>query len=369
VNPCSRCSNVTAPACARTDAGGRVLVYAPAPPAFGKARSAATDAGYHVEMIAESVLLLNGPVADWTTFVEGLDTRLSTVEAADTRIAPIGGLPLDGHAIALAALTARTLPMLLAEVHDVWLPRALAAGALTSHFQPIVNVPAGEIFAHEALIRTTAEDGSIINGGAIVEAGRRLGALHVLDQIGRTSAIRCAHTLGLTSSLFVNFFPTVVYDPVHCLATTRVAMRETGIQPAQIVFEVVESEHILDRQHLLDILTYYRKEGFRVALDDLGSGYSSLNLLVALRPDFVKLDIELVRGAATDPLRRALVEALVRTAQESGIQVIAEGVETVATARVLTDVGVELMQGYLFGRPSPAAGALSTETLAAVREA
>jgi EAL domain-containing protein (putative c-di-GMP-specific phosphodiesterase class I) len=106
-----------------------------------------------------------------------------------------------------------------------------------------------------------------------------------------------------------------------------------------------------------------------VALDDLGSGYSSLNLLVALRPDFVKLDMELAREVAVDPLRRALVEALVRTAQENGIQVIAEGVETVESARVLTDVGIKLLQGYLFGRPSPAAGALSAETLAAVREA
>ena len=343
-------------------------MYAPAPPAFGKARSAATGAGYHVETIAESVLLLNGPTGDWTSLLTGLESRLSRVEADETRIAPIGGLPRDGHDVALAALKSRTVPALLSELRDTWLPRALATGTMTSYFQPIVDVQAGQIFAHEALIRATDEAGTVVNGGAIVEAGRRLGALHVLDQIGRTSAIRCAHQLGLTSNLFINFFPTVVYDPVHCLRTTREAMRETGIQPEQIVFEVVESEHIVDRQHLLDILTYYRNEGFRVALDDLGSGYSSLNLLVALRPDFVKLDMELAREVAADPLRRALVEALVRTAQENGIQVIAEGVETVESARVLTDVGIKLLQGYLFGRPSPAAGTLSAETLAAVRE-
>jgi len=129
---------------------------------------------------------------------------------------------------------------------------------------------------------------------------------------------------------------------------------------------VVESEHIADRSHLLDILAYYRAEGFRVALDDLGSGYSSLNLLAALRPDFVKLDMELAREVAVDPLRRSLVEALVRTAHEYGIQVIAEGVETVESARVLAGLGIRLLQGYLFGRPAPAAGRILPDVFAAV---
>jgi EAL domain-containing protein (putative c-di-GMP-specific phosphodiesterase class I) len=229
----------------------------------------------------------------------------------------------------------------------------LDVGTITSHFQPIVDLESGEVFAHEALLRAIREDGSLVNGGAIVAAGRRMGALHVLDQIGRTSAIRRAHQLGLTSSLFINFFPTVVYDPAHCLRTTREAMRDTGLAPEQIVFEVVESERIADRAHLLDILAYYRAEGFRVALDDLGSGYSSLNLLAALRPDFVKLDMELARDVAIDPLHRSLVQAIVSTAHENGIQVIAEGVETVESACALAALGVRLLQGYLFGRLGP----------------
>ena len=217
----------------------------------------------------------------------------------------------------------------------------------------------GTIFAHEALLRAQADDGSIIAGGQIIEAGRRMGALHVLDQHGRRSAIEGAHALGMKSLLFINFFPTVVYDPVHCLRTTREAMRETGLQPDQIVFEVVESEDIADRGHLLNILTRYRAEGFRVALDDLGSGYASLNLLADLRPDFVKLDMELVRGAASDPLRRGLVQAIVRAARDEGIRVIAEGVETLEVAELLAEIGVSLLQGYYFGRPSPRLGDVS----------
>ena len=353
MNACSRCAEMPAPACAATTCA---LVYAPAPPAFGKVRRAAVGAGYRVGSPADAVLLVDGPSGNWSALLLGLETVLSSVEAQETRIAPIGGLPPAGFEVALAALKAAPLPMLLAELHDAWLPRAIERHALSSHFQPIVDVESRQVFAHEALLRATDEDGAQISGSAIVAAGRRLGALHVLDQLGRTSAIRRAHALDMGTPLFINFIPTVVYDPMHCLRTTRQVMRETGMMPEQIVFEVVESEQIADRDHLLNILAHFRAEGFRVALDDLGSGYSSLNLLAALRPDFVKLDMELVRAIAADPLRRSIVVALVRMAQEHGIRVIAEGVETLESARALIDLGVRLFQGYLFGRPGPSLG-------------
>jgi EAL domain-containing protein (putative c-di-GMP-specific phosphodiesterase class I) len=312
-------------------------------------------------------MILRRAPGDWSGLLTAIEADLSSLEALETRLAPIGGLPGNGQEITLAALKARALPALLSELRDSWLSRALDTNAVTSHFQPIVNLESGEVFAHEALLRATRDDGSLVNGGAIIEAGRRMGALHVLDQVGRTSAIHRAHELGVATTLFINFFPTVVYDPAHCLRTTRQAMRQTGTSPEQIVFEVVESEHIADRAHLLNILAYYRAEGFRVALDDLGSGYASLNLLAALRPDFVKLDMELVREVAVDPLRRSLVQALVNTAHDNGIQVIAEGVETVESARALADLGVRLLQGYLFGRPAPRAATVPAEIMASVQ--
>ena len=356
---CAKCECPPAPACAGRGMDGRVLVYAPAPPATGKILAAAVAAGYVARPVEEYVAVLDGPAGGWTRLLAALEERLSSIEAAETRIAPIGGLPTDGLGLATAGLKARTLPGLLGETRDEWLVAALRDGRLTSHFQPIVDVEAGTIFAHEALLRAPADDGSIVPGGRIIDAGRRIGALHVLDQLGRRAAIEGAHALGMRSHLFINFFPSVVYDPVHCLRTTRQAMRATGMRPDQIVFEVVESEDILDRRHLLDVLRRYRAEGFRVAVDDLGSGYASLNLLADLRPDFVKLDMELVRGALTDPLRRGIVRAIVRTARDEGIRVVAEGVETLELARFLADVGISLLQGYYFGRPSPRLGDVS----------
>lgn len=356
-----------APTGIATDATARVLLHVPTPLALTKARAAARESRYVVDVPAEGVLLLEGVPGDWAILLNALERDFAPVEADEIRIAPIGGLPRDGLDVALASLKARSLPSLLGESRSIWLPRALEEHRLTSYFQPIVDVAEGTVFAHEALLRATREDGCVVDAGTIVEAGRRLGALHTLDQVGRTAAIHRAHRLSMGTLLFINFFPSVVYDVAHCLRPTLQAMRETGIRPEQIVFEVVESEAISDPQYLLDILTYYRASGFRVALDDLGSGYSSLNMLAVLRPDFVKMDMELAREAATDPLRGALVEAVVRTAHEYDIQVIAEGVETVESACLLANLGVRLLQGHLFGRPAPTLGTASPEIISRLK--
>src|SRR5204863_8205809 len=90
--------------------------------------------------------------------------------------------------------------------------------------------------------------------------------------------------------LFVNVNPTSIYRPQVCLASTERVVHETGIAPSQLVFEVVESHAVADRGHLVSVLEHYRSLGWRVALDDVGAGWSSLSLLAAVRPDVGKLD-------------------------------------------------------------------------------
>ena len=168
---------------------------------------------------------------------------------------------------------------------------------------------------------------------------------HALDQLGRSSAIATAQRLGLQGRLFINFFPTVIYDAAHCLCGIRLAMQGTDLKPERIVFEVVETELVADRGHLATILQQFRAEGFGVALDDFGTGHGSLDLLAALRPDFIKLDIGLVRQVASDRIRAGLVGTMVAVAREAGVEVIAEGVEQPEAAQLLVDLGIRLMQG------------------------
>lgn len=106
-----------------------------------------------------------------------------------------------------------------------------------------------------------------------------------------------------------------------------------------------------DVDHLLGILSFYRRAGFRVALDDLGAGYSSLNLLARLRPDFVKLDMELIRGIDVDPYKAVVVDKLLDLAREVGAISVVEGVETEGEWRWAEAHGADLVQGFLCARP------------------
>jgi EAL domain-containing protein (putative c-di-GMP-specific phosphodiesterase class I) len=109
---------------------------------------------------------------------------------------------------------------------------------------------------------------------------------------------------------------------------------------------------VLDHDHLERILTAYRAMGFRTAIDDFGAGFSNLNLLARFQPDLIKLDMDLIRGVDRDRVRRAIISGILKVCGEIGVQVIAEGVETPDEHQALVDLGIGLLQGYLYARPA-----------------
>jgi len=221
--------------------------------------------------------------------------------------------------------------------------------AITMAFQPIVDVETRTVFAQEALVR--GADGS--GAGAVlaqVSDTNRYG----FDQLCRSTAIEQAAALDLTAdgaSLSINFLPNAVYEPRACIRVTLDAAMRTGLPTTSIIFEFTENEAI-DTDHLLNILRSYRAMGFRTAIDDFGAGFAGLGLLSKFQPDIVKLDMDLVRGIDTDPVRRTIVRNTLATLTELGIQPVCEGIETVGEYEALRDLGVTLMQGYLFARPT-----------------
>lgn len=155
----------------------------------------------------------------------------------------------------------------------------------------------------------------------------------------------------MANHVFINFNPASIYDPTFCLRSTVLAIKNSSLEPDQVVFEVVESTDVPDPAHLLNILAYYREAGLRVALDDLGAGFGSLNMMARLRPDFIKLDMALVRDVDSDPFRATMVRKLLEAAHELGVRTVAEGVETEGEWSWLRDNGADLMQGYLIAAP------------------
>jgi len=234
-----------------------------------------------------------------------------------------------------------------------WLVEMLAEKRLLSHFQPIVHARTpNKIYAFEALLRGLDDEGKLVSPGRILEWARKADLMFQVDLAARTSAIRGAVKHGLRAPIFINFTPTSIYDPAFCLKTTVQAVRDAGMTPGDVVFEVIESDQVADVKHLLNIMAYYRERGFRVALDDVGSGYSSLNLIHQLRPDIMKLDMELIRNVDRDPYKGAVTEKLLQLAQQLGVQTIAEGIETREELAWVQERGVDFVQGYLIARPA-----------------
>ena len=224
---------------------------------------------------------------------------------------------------------------------------------LLCHFQPLVLAATPNVvFAYECLLRGRAPDGSLVYPDKLFGLARSAEMLFHLDRSARLTALKQQEEFGIDLPIFINFNPTAIYDPAYCLRTTIAAAEKSKRDPGSFVFEVIESDSMSDVGHLLRILDKYRSAGFRVALDDLGAGFGSLNLLSSLRPDFVKFDRELVRNVYQDPYKGSVLGKLLEMSRDLGVQTVAEGVETYEEWEWVRDRGVDYVQGYFFARPA-----------------
>ncbi|MGE6331634.1 EAL domain-containing protein [Stenotrophomonas sp. NPDC077659] len=214
-------------------------------------------------------------------------------------------------------------------------------------FQPIVDVQARRVFAHEALVRGVAGEGAHTVLSRITDENR-----YSFDQACREKAIQAAAGLHIASQLSINFYPNAIYRPDVCIRSTLQAAQRHGFPIERIIFETVEGEKVSDGAWLAEIMREYKRMGFKTAIDDFGAGFAGLNLLADFQPDIVKLDMALVRGIDGSPSRQAIVAGVVAICEALRIDAIAEGIETADEARCLADLGIRLMQGYWFGRPA-----------------
>lgn len=213
-------------------------------------------------------------------------------------------------------------------------------------YQPIVDVEDASVFAYEALVRGGNGEPAGVVLERVTDANR-----FAFDQRCRVRAVETAAALGMTTKLSINFMPNAVYEPTRCLQSTLTAASRAGFPVEQIIFEATEEDRVRDPERLKSILRTYRHHGFLTAIDDFGSGYAGLSLLADFQPDIVKLDMALVRGIDTSRARQSIVSGIMSIARMLGIRVIAEGVETRDELLALRDVGITLMQGYLFAKP------------------
>jgi len=219
-------------------------------------------------------------------------------------------------------------------------------------YEPIVNLTTREVLGHEALVRGPWKS-ELHTPNRLFQLAEETGLVFELDCLCRRTALRGARGLEAGRLLFLNCLPTAIHDPAFRGEVLQNTLQDLRLRPEDMVFEISERESIENFSIFREARDHYKDLGFRIALDDTGVAYGSLEAVMELAPDFIKVDMSLVRSVDTDPPRRELIRALHAVAGKLGGQIIAEGIETPEELATLQDLGIPYGQGYLFGRAAP----------------
>lgn len=212
-------------------------------------------------------------------------------------------------------------------------------------YQPIVDRD-GVTAAHEALLRPRSP--ALPTPVAVVEAATALERHADLDRHVRRMVARDMDRGAVSGLVFVNVLPESLAQ-----ADGFVTGDPLAHQSHRVVIEITERAHLGSLDDIRPTVDALRNRGYRIAVDDLGAGYAGLTSVALLRPEIVKFDLELIRDIDADDARSHLVGSMAGTCHDLGITVLAEGIETPAELATLRDMGFDLYQGYLLGKPAP----------------
>lgn len=262
-------------------------------------------------------------------------------------------LPL-GLKLFFAIKEARERATGMIDIHALKLAREfkelLANKGLATVYQPIFDLRSGEIIGWEALVRGPVRS-YFERPDAIFSFAEENGLLYPTEKVCRAAAIGNIGQLGRGQKLFLNVHPRTINDPAFVQGETLTLLQDYGLNPADIVFEITERHSINDYAHLKGSLEHYRNQGYQVAIDDVGTGFAGLYSITEIRPDFIKIDMSLVRNINNNFRRRSAVQAMVTMANKNDCQVIAEGIETRGELNTLLEIGVAYGQGYYLAKP------------------
>lgn len=227
----------------------------------------------------------------------------------------------------------------------------LAPGSLTTLFQPIVEEPSRRVHAFECLTRGPVGT-NFHSADVLFEYARRKGAEGILDRACASQAlVTAARELPANVDVAINIHAsTLGRDTGFARDLERLASAH-DFASSRVIVEIVEHAPVLNHRDFITSLANVRAAGFRIALDDVGLGYSNFRMMIDCAPDYLKIERHFTCGAERDPMRYAVIESVVGFARRVGARVVAEGVEEESERAFLISLGIELMQGYFYARP------------------
>lgn len=236
------------------------------------------------------------------------------------------------------------------------LKKIIKRNSLDTFFQPILDLKSGQTMGFEALNRPVISNLFPSTEGFYDFIGQTE-QVFLFECYCRNLSLKrfMERTEGKCSQdivLFLNIHPHVLLDTSYHSGETLQLLKDIGIMPNQIVFELTEKSAVTDFALFEKVLGNYRSQGFRIAIDDVGSGYNSLKTLIYLKPEFIKLDRSLIHNIHKNDEQKHLVSLIIDYAEQSQTKVIAEGIERFEELSYIRDKGVHFGQGYALGRPN-----------------
>ncbi|WAW10573.1 EAL domain-containing protein [Oxalobacter vibrioformis] len=239
---------------------------------------------------------------------------------------------------------------ILAETQYRIIDRIIEGKYIHPVYQPVVSLADGKIFGYEALSRISSKELEM-NIEQMFRVADRMGKLWELETLCRAKAMEnFAHKDG-ERKLFLNVNPNIIYDKKFTQGFTKSCLEEFDMNSNAIIFEITERASVIDNNAFLGAINHYKKQNYGIAIDDVGAGYSGLNLIVDVKPGFMKLDMNLVRNIDRDKTKFLLCKAMVDFCKGSDIKLVAEGIESEEELKTLIKLRVDYGQGYFLGIP------------------
>ncbi|MDO6747279.1 EAL domain-containing protein [Gilvimarinus sp. 1_MG-2023] len=231
------------------------------------------------------------------------------------------------------------------------LQSVIDSGQLYAVFQPVINMINSQIVGYEALIRGP-EGSALASPAQLFSAAASEGQLARLEYACREAACQSFIEHSLPGKLFLNMTPLAFTDSQYRDGVTMAILRKLKLDPERVVFELTEKQPLDEFELLTNACEHFQRQGFAVAIDDLGAGYAGLRIWSELNPDYVKIDRHFISNINASAVKREFVRFMLDIAQRIGNKVIAEGIETEEEFKTLVAMGVEYFQGYYIARPA-----------------
>lgn len=236
-------------------------------------------------------------------------------------------------------------------LHELELRQILSRKNISTLFHPIVDLRDFEVIGYEALTRGPA--GTIYESPETLFACARHSRLtHQLDHLCKITAVASARTKPPDTLLFINSLPATLDDSSFLDGGAPELLAQSGLDPARVVWELTERHPIDDYETFVSVMKAHSEMGYHLAIDDVGTGYSSIQTITHVRPHYLKVDGSLITDIQSNLLKQELLSSLVIMAGNIDATVIAEGVESAGEMEALRELDISFAQGFLFGRPS-----------------